>query len=310
MVSHAMLGPQRRSPNLASVLDRLGVVNGNVCTITAGWQEREGELEELRKHLGREIRDLGLYRRAEAFFDDHPEFHSAYRNRQRLLKDLQRLYRRRLAHAYAAYVEMMREPSESAIVRNEQRAALRALRTLDHQHLRRIRRIHSGFAASTNSASHAGLQRCRDQIRTELAGCAALLLAGGHVEVLLNRLRLFDIADMMIGVPVIAWSAGAMALSDRVVLFHDHPPQGAGVAEVSDIGLGLFPGVVPLPHAGQRLRLHDTARVSLFSRRFAPARCVTLDSGAILVWRDDELCEVASSFRLTHRGALRPVTAR
>ncbi len=309
MVSHAMLGPQRRSPNLASVLDRLGVGDSAVCTITAGWQEREGELKELRNHLGRETRDLGLYRRAEAFFDDHPDFHSAYRNRQRLLKDLQRLYRRRLAHAYAAYVEMMREPRESAIVSNEQRAALRALRMLDHQHLRRIRRIHAGFEASTKTASHAGLQRCRDQIRSELAECEAVLLAGGHVEVLLNRLRLFDVADMMSGVPVIAWSAGAMALSDRVVLFHDHPPQGAGVAEVCDVGLGLFPGVVPLPHAGQRMRLHDPSRVSLFARRFAPARCVTLDSGAMLLWRDDKLCEVVSSFRLTHRGALRPVTA-
>jgi len=305
-----MLGPQRRSPNVASFLDRLGVGDGTVCTITAGWQEREGELGDLRKHLRREARDLGLYRRAEAFFDDHPDFHVAYRNRQRLLKDLQRLYRRRLAHAYAAYVEMMREPRDSVIVKNEQRAALRALRTLDHQHLRRIRRIHSGFEASIDAASKAGLQRCREQIRAELANCVALLLAGGHVEVLLNRLRLFGIADMIAPVPVIAWSAGAMALSDRVVLFHDHPPQGAGVAEISDVGLGLFPGVVPLPHAGQRLRLHDPARVSLFARRFAPARCVTLDSGAMLLWRDGQLCDVASSFRLTRRGALRPVTAQ
>ncbi|KPK61343.1 MAG: hypothetical protein AMJ59_02705 [Gammaproteobacteria bacterium SG8_31] len=307
MTPRAMLGPQRSSPNVASALVRMGLDGAPVCTITAGWQEREGELEDLRRHLGRPTRDLELYRRAETLFASHPDFHRAYRQRQRTLKELQRLYRRRLSHASAAYAEMMREPGDGMLVQNERRAALRALRTLDRQHLRRIERIHAAFDPSPDPRFQQGMDAQRREIWAIIADSAAVLIAGGHVEVLLNRLRLFGLKDLLGDRPIVAWSAGAMALSDRVILFHDHPPQGAGIAEISDRGLGLFPGIVPLPHAGQRLRLHDVARVSLFARRFAPARCITLDAGAMLTWEDADLSESASTFHLTRRGALKPV---
>src|SRR5439155_21326348 len=88
------------------------------------------------------------------------------------------------------------------------------------------------------------------------------------------------------GRPLFAWSAGAMAIAERVILFHDTPPHGPGNAEVLDAGLALAPGVVPLPHAHRRLRLDDPARISLMARRFAPASCVALDDGAALVRRE------------------------
>ena len=43
------LGPQRFQPTLAGVLDRLEV-EGTVAVITAGWQEREQEVDELEDH--------------------------------------------------------------------------------------------------------------------------------------------------------------------------------------------------------------------------------------------------------------------
>ena len=82
--------------------------------------------------------------------------------------------------------------------------------------------------------------------------------------------------------PVIGWSAGAIAITDRIVLYHDSPPQGPGNAEVLDRGLGLCRGVVALPGAGQRLRLDDPERVSRLAGRFAPSLCVALDDGAAL----------------------------
>ncbi|MCB1055376.1 MAG: hypothetical protein KDD11_07665, partial [Acidobacteria bacterium] len=51
-----------------------------------------------------------------------------------------------------------------------------------------------------------------------------------------------------------------------------------------DLGLGLYRGVVALPHAEHRLRLDDPVRVGLFAERFAPAVCVAMDSGARLHW--------------------------
>jgi hypothetical protein len=71
-----------------------------------------------------------------------------------------------------------------------------------------------------------------------------------------------------------------MVVAERVVLFHDSPPQGAGNAEVLDAGLGRCKGLVPLPHASRRLRLNDPVRVSIMARRFRPDHCITLDPGA------------------------------
>ena len=67
------------------------------------------------------------------------------------------------------------------------------------------------------------------------------MIAGGHVASLLNRLALFDVLELAAGKPVIAWSAGAMVLTDRIVLFHDYPPYGSDIAQVLDAGFGLAP---------------------------------------------------------------------
>jgi hypothetical protein len=109
---------------------------------------------------------------------------------------------------------------------------------------------------------------------------------------------------LVAGKPVFAWSAGAMALARRIVLFHDNPPQGAGNAEVLEHGLGLCPRIVPLPHAERRLRLGDPLRVSLFARRFQPQTPVTLDPGARLVYDGERLALAEGSRRLTLQGRL------
>ena len=77
-----------------------------------------------------------------------------------------------------------------------------------------------------------------------------------------------------------------MALADRIVLFHDRSPQGPGHAEVYGSGLSLVRDVVLLPHARARLLLDDTPRMAVFARRFAPARCVLLETGTRIEFPD------------------------
>jgi len=84
---------------------------------------------------------------------------------------------------------------------------------------------------------------------------------------------------------VIAWSAGAMALTERIVLFHDRSAHGPGHPEVYGAGLSAVRNVVALPYARARLLLDDRPRMAVFSRRFAPARCVLLEAGA---WLDTD----------------------
>jgi hypothetical protein len=119
------------------------------------------------------------------------------------------------------------------------------------------------------------VEKHREEVRGVLAGAQCLVIAGGHVGELVQVLHLFNIAP---DVPerVVAWSAGAMALTERVVLFHDRAAHGPAQTEVMDAGIGLAPGLVLLPHARRRLRTDDPVRMSVFARRFSPARCVVL----------------------------------
>lgn len=291
-----ILGPQRLQPTLGQVVGDLNL-REPFFSVTAGWQEREGEIEEMHRDLGRPLSDLALYARAEWAFERDAELFAAYRERQSTLRQMQRLYRMRLSLAMRAARQLFHFGGPRKLVARERRAAVGAVRTLDREHLKRIIGVHEEFEARWQPLSRPALQSQHKEISELLEKCSTLLIAGGHVAVLLNRLRLFGLQDWLRQKDVVAWSAGAMALSERVVLFHDFPPQGAGDAEVLEAGLGIVKGWIPLPHAKRRLRLRDRRRVALMARRFGPGKAVALDEGSLIVC-DDDVCRGLSACRL------------
>lgn len=303
MSSITLLGPQFREPNLGAALAALGL-RGPFACISAGWQEREGELDELRQHVHADVVDLGVYQRAEDVYASDRTLRLAHRDRQALLQEQQDLYALRLRHAKAAARELFERPGDTPALRRARRQAIAALRRLDRAHLVAIRNAHARFDSELAPATRPAVAHARAQLLAALAPAEAILVAGGHVAVLLNRLRLLGAETWLTGRPLFAWSAGAMALGPALVLFHDHPPQGGANAEVLDQGLGLLPRVLPLPHASTRLRLHDTARVGLFARRFAPNGCLTLDHGSFAHFVHGRLQRHAQCFELSRSGAL------
>ncbi len=303
MPAIAVIGPQRHLPNLAETLDMLSV-DGPVCSVTAGWQEREGELEDLIGHIGRPCQDLGLYQAVNDAFSADPRLFHAHRARQDKLRLLQSLYRKRLNHAAAAAAEMLAADGDAQIVQRERRAAINTLRTLDRQHLRHIKDVHATFDQSWDPARHPTLAPVRERLAADVDRAQAVLVAGGHVSTLINRLRLFGLGEVIARKPIVAWSAGAMALSRRIVLFHDSPPQGAGHAEVLDAGLDLLPALLPLPHARERLHLDDPERVALMARRFGPDPAITLDPGSRILGDEGGWHTIDDCQRLHARGTV------
>jgi hypothetical protein len=274
----ALLGPQRLLPTVGDAARRLGL-RGPCAIITAGWQEREAEDEELRAALGLGGPNLRLYERWERLRQEDPALARAHRDRQDRLRRLQSLYRERLGGLMSTARKLLEMEGPADLLEPERRSAISAVRALDEHHLQRVVETNLAFEDEAHPGARAAVAGQRAAIARILADCEAVIIAGGHVAVLLNRLRLFRLDSLLRDKPLIAWSAGAMALADRVVLFHDSPPQGAGWAELMDFGLGLAPDVVVLPHARRRLRLDDPVRVRLLSRRFRPAACVPLDEG-------------------------------
>ena len=278
-----VLGPQRFHPDVVDAMTSLGV-GERVAAVTAGWQERESEVEELHEHLHVEVVELELYRRYDEVLEADGKLFAALRRRQDRLRRLQALYRKRLGHHLEMTRTLISAQDDDSLLEPERRDAIEDLRNLDAHHLDRIRALNDEFDERWRPHEREAVARQRRELAAILDGCETLLIAGGHVAVLHNRMRLFDVVSLTQGKPIVAWSAGAMVLSDRVVLFHDSPPQGPGNAEVFATGFGLCPGVVPLPHARRRLRLDDRMRVALFARRFAPSRPVVLEEGTRLDW--------------------------
>jgi hypothetical protein len=275
--SITLLGPQRR-PTLDRVLSSLGV-GGPVAVVNAGWQERESDDAEILSLAGERAVNLRLFTRWMDVLSADPEYAAAEREHRLLLDELQELYRVRLDHALqAVYAVAGRGGGDAAIQATAMEDALAAVRLLDATHLARVQELHDAFYGTWQLESRGAIAGHREEVRTLLSEAECLVVAGGHVGELVRVVHLFHLAPHL-PPRVVAWSAGAMALTPRVVLFHDRSAQGASLTEVFDAGIGVVPGLVLLPHARRRLRTEDHLRMSVLARRFAPASCLVLDDG-------------------------------
>src|SRR5215472_5667494 len=268
-----------------SVVRSLGL-EGPLAMVTAGWQEREPDDGELNALVGGRGLALGLYRRWLDVQERDPEYAAASRALDAVLGELQDLYLLRLDYALqAVYALQQRAGSDRLGGTFTERVAapvadaVEAVRALDAAHLARVNEVRAEFFTRLQPHDRPVIASHRADVAGLLGSAAALIVAGGHVGVLAEVLHLFNVAAMLRS-PVIAWSAGAMALADRIVLFGDRSPQGPGHAEIYGSGLGITRDVVLLPHARSRLLLDDTPRMAVFAQRFAPARCVLLESGS------------------------------
>ncbi len=277
--------------------------------VTAGWMEREAEMDALQDHMGREVENLRLFARSEELFEGDAHFLRAYRGRRVLVRELQELYRVRLGHLMDAYRELGQRAGSAALLAQERSHVLDSIRALDEQHLKRLGDVSAEFD-SRLGRSVTLLEDHRARVAERVASAQGVLIAGGHAAVLINRLRLFGLAGQLGKKLVVAWSAGAMAMCERVVLFHDDPPHGMGYPEIFGPGLGLCRGLIALPDAERRLRLGDEARVALLARRFAPLRCAALNDGAGLLWNGRQWLDAANgAMELTTTGKVERLVA-
>jgi hypothetical protein len=275
--SITLLGPQRR-PTLDRVLSSLGV-GGPVAVVNAGWQERESDDAEILGLAGGEAVNLRLFARWMSVLQADPEYAEGEREHRLVLDELQQLYRIRLDHALQAlYAVAARGGGHATVEATALEDALAAVRLLDATHVARVQELHDTFYGTWRLEERGAIAGHREEVRRLLSSAECLVVAGGHVGELVRVLHLFHLAPHL-PPRVVAWSAGAMALTPRVVLFHDRAVQGASLTEVFDAGLDVVPGLVLLPHARRRLRTDDLLRMSVLARRFAPASCVVLDDG-------------------------------
>lgn len=273
------LGPQR-TPRIEPVLRSQGLLGKRAAIINAGWREREPEDHLLRELAGGNAVNLRLWHRMQEVWEADPEFAAADRQRRRILEEMQDLYVIALDHVVNALRTMRdRVPRAESVQQIALADAEQIMREIDARHLARVNEVHADFWERWPPHDREPVQLLRQLINSELADAEVILVPGGHVGVLVGALHLFNIAPHL-RVPIVAWGAGAMALTDTVVLFHDRAAHGPAVSEVFTAGLGLVRDTVALPGARERLEVTNPERMGVLARRFAPAHCLLLDERA------------------------------
>ena len=299
-----LLGPQSPKHNIAAAMAEVKWPDGPFATITAGFQEAEGDTAELQEVVGRSLEDLRLYHRTEDVFRADKPLADALRARQESLIEQQRSYRKRLKNVAIAARQMLRAKGDAELLAAEQAHAITQLQDLDDHHLARTEALRQPFEATYNERVNEHLAHHYEEIIAVLDRCSAILIAGGNIAVLLNRIRLLGVEKLLADKPIVAWSAGAMVLTGRIVLFHDRSPEGRRDAEVFGSGCGVLNELVLLPDAAHRLRENDRLRLQLMAQRFSPDTCITLDNGSILRLRGDATEQVVHARRLDPSGRI------
>jgi len=273
-----LLGPQQPSPDVGDALQEAGV-KGPVALITAGWQEREAEDQALVEHLRVKTVNLKLHARSEQVFAADKELSAAAKARQTRLKAVNDFYRIRLDHAFEAAHAISVRHVDPELLAEEQHESVEALKQLDGDHLERCKVSHDHFVESWQPNQRPAVAKHREEIGKILDDSEAIVVMGGHVVSLLNRMKLFDVIGLAKKQRWFAAAGGAMLLTERVFLFHDFPPHGTGIAEVLDHGFGLVKSLVVLPDFCHRIDSSDRGGIARFVQRIAPATCVAMDPG-------------------------------
>ena len=149
-----VLGPQRHHPGVAKAVADLGVGGGPLVVVTAGWEERESEDDELVTALADpnagnvpgSVVNLALFPRADEVYANHPALHQLMIERERRRKQLRDLYHLRLAPQLDGCRELLQRVGEEALDDLSSDAthgpeiehAIDGVRELDRHHLRRI----------------------------------------------------------------------------------------------------------------------------------------------------------------------------
>jgi len=279
-VRTVLLGPQRFLTTAGTVV-RSVAPEGPVVTVTAGWQDREAADGELDEVMDGRSRNLRLYERLTDVLETDDRFAGRALAHRDAMDELAGIYSLRLQRALESVYVVARRPARHDIADAAFADAVRGLRDIDDWYLRTVDQLYAELEGAAPPESSEPIARHRHEVAELLRDAAVVAVAGGHVGILLRCLRLFAVVPAR-ELPVVAWSAGAMALTERVLLFHDRAAYGPTHAEFADVGPGWISAAVLLPHARRRLRIDDTARMAELAVRAVPARCVILDDGARL----------------------------
>jgi len=313
-----ILGPQGPQENLVSLINQLinaGTLSKNpspIAVVSTGWRHDEDSIDALVEALPINLSLLPLYGWFDLLGNKEPDLSQMHADRQKKIKQHKEFYREQLHFHMNLWKKYNIRRQANAAFKTEEDTAFKNLKRCDDEMLASLENIRTSYPKLQQAWLHPSAKQYHEKIKEELNRAQALLITGGHAAVLRNRFIFFGmhrlLKDFLLsGKPIIAWSAGAMVLTDKIVLYYDNPPQGEGHAEILDYGIGLLPRMIFFPHAHERLNLDSSSRIKQLAKRFDPYLCIGLENGAKLHFNGRDLKDLGpkeTSFIMSSKGAL------
>lgn len=126
------------------------------------------------------------------------------------------------------------------------------------------------------------------RLEQRILSANTIVLFGGQLDLLLDALRLFRLRDALAealrrGAQIVAMSAGAMVLCERVIIYDDMATTRRDF-QLYDRGLSLVRDIQLFPHCTERIQTEDPDNLAYLARRFRHHACVGLNQRSFLLF--------------------------
>lgn len=285
------------------------------------------------------IQNLSVYHEFNRFRRLEPELHRQYHEKQSVIIKTKEFYRRKNSE----FVRMLREQTKfvqetypgvsladilsydvpsrrSLLPRLAEREltfhyycqdiqdTLAKLVDNDAAMVRICREVERAFRSRSRVDENPLFIAIRDDLRRRILSANSILIFGGRVSVLLNRLWFFRLHDALRealwrGTNFYGVSAGSVVLAEKVILYDDFWGDDGEKArkefEFFDNGLGLVTRVTLFPHCMDRIQTDSPDNLAYLAHRFASDVCVGLNEESFLLiepFRDADSGHVRERF--------------
>jgi peptidase E len=128
----------------------------------------------------------------------------------------------------------------------------------------------------------------QQRLEQRILSANTIMLFGGHLDLLLDALRFFRLRDALAealrrGAQIVAMSAGAMVLCERVIIYDDFAKTRRDF-QLYDRGLALVRDIQLFPHCTERIQTDDPDNLAYLARRFRHHVCVGLNQRSFLLF--------------------------
>lgn len=167
------------------------------------------------------------------------------------------------------------------------RQALRTLEANDDHLVDLLREVEQRAFDEGGVAYDPAWRAARERLERRILTASSILFFGGRLDLLLDALRFFRLRDALAealrrGAQIVAMSAGAMVLCERVIVYDDLAATPRDF-QLYDRGLALVRDIQLFPHCMERIQTDDPDNLAYLAHRFRHHVCVGLNQRSFLL---------------------------